>query len=143
MLAYGERSYIGSKSFVFGVIPTVELFSARQESLLQGLMREIVRMTSQKQPLEMGIPLYPFSHASLWAGKAQTTEGLEEDPTSGIPLPSSPPLEEAALTPGTLTLAMVCIVLFSAHVRRKGRREMACRFTSHREKRVWHHREEM
>lgn len=36
--------------------------SARQERLLQGLMGEIIRMTAQKQPLEVGVPLYRFSH---------------------------------------------------------------------------------
>lgn len=35
---------------------------ARQERLLQGLMGEIIRMTAQKQPLEVGVPLYRFSH---------------------------------------------------------------------------------
>ncbi|KAH9950496.1 hypothetical protein B0H21DRAFT_537444 [Amylocystis lapponica] len=50
MLTYGARSPIG----------------IRQEKLLQGLMTEIVRMTSQMQPLEVGVPLYPFSHATLW-----------------------------------------------------------------------------
>jgi hypothetical protein len=39
---------------------------ARQERLLQGLMREIVRLTGQKQPLQVGVPLYPFSHHSLF-----------------------------------------------------------------------------
>jgi hypothetical protein len=43
------------------------LLVARQEKLLQGLMTEIVRMTTQQQPLEVGIPLYPFSHASVFA----------------------------------------------------------------------------
>jgi hypothetical protein len=37
---------------------------ARQERLLQGLMREIVRMTAQKHPLEVNVPLYPFAHRS-------------------------------------------------------------------------------
>jgi hypothetical protein len=51
MINYGARSPIGT----------------RQEKLLQGLMREIVRLTSQKQPLEVGLPLYPFSHTTLFA----------------------------------------------------------------------------
>ncbi|EPQ60721.1 hypothetical protein GLOTRDRAFT_68601 [Gloeophyllum trabeum ATCC 11539] len=50
MREYGNRSPIGT----------------RQERLLQGLMSEIVRMTSQRQPLELPVPLYPFSHASLF-----------------------------------------------------------------------------
>ncbi|TEB39284.1 hypothetical protein FA13DRAFT_1656590 [Coprinellus micaceus] len=48
MLEYGSRSPIGT----------------RQERLLQGLMREIVRMTAQKHPLEVNVPLYPFAHRS-------------------------------------------------------------------------------
>ncbi|KAG0708958.1 hypothetical protein DFH29DRAFT_1036272 [Suillus ampliporus] len=51
MINYGARSPIGT----------------RQEKLLQGLMREIVRLTNQKQPLEVGLPLYPFSHTTLFA----------------------------------------------------------------------------
>ncbi|KNZ71447.1 Zinc finger transcription factor YRR1 [Termitomyces sp. J132] len=50
MMEYGHRSPIG----------------VRQERLLQGLMREIVRMTAHKQPLEVGVPLYPFSHQTLF-----------------------------------------------------------------------------
>ncbi|EGO27168.1 hypothetical protein SERLADRAFT_366694 [Serpula lacrymans var. lacrymans S7.9] len=51
MLNYGSRSPIGT----------------RQEKLLQGLMKEIVRLTSQRQPLEVGLPLFPFSHASVFS----------------------------------------------------------------------------
>ncbi|KAG2159959.1 uncharacterized protein EDB93DRAFT_1073536 [Suillus bovinus] len=51
MINYGVKSPIGT----------------RQEKLLQGLMEEIVRLTSQKQPLEVGLPLYPFSHTTLFA----------------------------------------------------------------------------
>ncbi|KAF9229389.1 hypothetical protein BS17DRAFT_824999 [Gyrodon lividus] len=51
MLSYGARSPIGT----------------RQEQLLQGLMKEIVRLTSQKRPLEVGLPLYPFSHTTLFS----------------------------------------------------------------------------
>ncbi|KAF9069139.1 hypothetical protein BDP27DRAFT_1522180 [Rhodocollybia butyracea] len=71
MLAYGEKSPIGT----------------RQERLLQGLMREIVRMTGHKQPLEVGAPLYPFSSSSLWR------KG-DEDGTAGVPMPSSSPFEK-------------------------------------------------
>ena len=77
-------------------------FAARQERLLQGLMREIVRMTAQKQPLQVGVPLYPFSHASLFAGRTQPA-GAVDEPAGGMPLPSSPPIEEAQLSPGTLS----------------------------------------
>ncbi|KAI0286941.1 hypothetical protein BGY98DRAFT_942832 [Russula aff. rugulosa BPL654] len=77
MTDYGKRSPIGT----------------RQEKLLQGLMTEIVRMTTQQQPLEVGIPLYPFSHAGVWSKRAP---GSEED-TGHVhlaPLPLSPSFEE-------------------------------------------------
>lgn len=78
MMEYGSRSPIGT----------------RQERLLQGLMREIVRMTAQKQPLEVGVPLYPFSHSSLF--------GKDKPPPEdgAAPLPS-PPFEEQRSTPPT------------------------------------------
>ncbi|KAJ6503448.1 hypothetical protein C8R47DRAFT_1106227 [Mycena vitilis] len=78
MLAYGHRSPIGT----------------RQESLLQGVMREIIRTTTQKQPLEVGVALYPFSHTTLWQkDKASHSRASpEEGTTSNIaPLPVSPP----------------------------------------------------
>jgi hypothetical protein len=56
-------------------------------------MTEIVRMTTQQQPLEVGIPLYPFSHAGVWSKRAP---GSEEDAgqVPVAPLPLSPPFEE-------------------------------------------------
>jgi len=79
MMEYGSRSPIG----------------IRQERLLQGLMREIVRMTAQKQPLEVGVPLYPFSHHSLFR-KDESPRSAPED--SAAPLPSTP-FEEPGSTP--------------------------------------------
>ncbi|KAH9175263.1 hypothetical protein EDB89DRAFT_1847750 [Lactarius sanguifluus] len=73
MTDYGKRSPIGT----------------RQEKLLQGLMTEIVRMTTQQQPLEVGIPLYPFSHAGVFSKPAS---GSEED-AGHAPLPLSPSYE--------------------------------------------------
>ncbi|RDB28815.1 Zinc finger transcription factor YRR1 [Hypsizygus marmoreus] len=77
MMEYGHRSPIGT----------------RQERLLQGLMREIVRMTAQKQPLEVGVPLYPFSHTSLFRKDESPRPPQSED---GAPLPNpvarSPPI---------------------------------------------------
>ncbi|OSX67451.1 hypothetical protein POSPLADRAFT_1176282 [Postia placenta MAD-698-R-SB12] len=80
MLTYGSRSPIGT----------------RQEKLLQGLMTEIVRMTSQPQPLEVGVPLYPFSHASAFSKEA-TSQDLVCAPLPGaqsFEVPSSmvPPM---------------------------------------------------
>lgn len=74
MTDYGKRSPIGT----------------RQEKLLQGLMTEIVRMTTQQQPLEVGIPLYPFSHAGVFSKPAP---GSDEDAghVHIAPLPISPP----------------------------------------------------
>ena len=70
---------------------------ARQERLLQGLMREIVRMTAQKQPLEVGVPLYPFSSSTLWS-KDKPAPG--EESTGAPPLPVSQPFEEQNLPSG-------------------------------------------
>ncbi|KAJ7786406.1 hypothetical protein B0H16DRAFT_1490342 [Mycena metata] len=77
MLAYGQCSPIGT----------------RQESLLQGVMREIIRTTAQKQPLEVGVPLYPFSSATLWRkDEASHSHSSPDEGTSSMaPLPMSPP----------------------------------------------------
>ncbi|RPD64963.1 hypothetical protein L226DRAFT_528244 [Lentinus tigrinus ALCF2SS1-7] len=81
MLTYGTRSPIGT----------------RQERLLQGLMTEIVRMTSQMQPLEVGVPLYPFSHAGVFP-----KETIPQDHT-GAPLPDSSQYPEASESPSGMT----------------------------------------
>ena len=47
-------------------------------------MTEIVRMTSQMRPLEMGVPLYPFSHSGVFPA---TKEGGAA--RTGAPLPDS------------------------------------------------------
>ncbi|KAF7339400.1 hypothetical protein MSAN_02153900 [Mycena sanguinolenta] len=84
MLAYGHRSPIGT----------------RQESLLQGVMREIIRTTAQKQPLEVGVPLYPFSHTTLWRKDEVSQHKSPEEGTSTMaPLPVSPQFEGAGLSP--------------------------------------------
>jgi hypothetical protein len=70
MLAYGNRSPIG----------------ARQERLLQGLLGEITRMTTQKQPLEVGVPLFRFSQRTLFrrdGSSATTPEGCISAPLPG------------------------------------------------------------
>ena len=56
-------------------------------------MTEIVRMTSHMQPLEVGVPLYPFSHAGVFAKGT-----LAPDPTAA-PLPDSTQYPEAADSP--------------------------------------------
>ncbi|KAI1793941.1 hypothetical protein LXA43DRAFT_884711 [Ganoderma leucocontextum] len=81
MLSYGGRSPIGT----------------RQEKLLQGLMTEIVRMTSQMQPLEVGVPLYPFSHAGVFSKGT-----MAPDPTAA-PLPDSTQYPEVADSPTGMT----------------------------------------
>ncbi|KIY47052.1 hypothetical protein FISHEDRAFT_46184 [Fistulina hepatica ATCC 64428] len=67
LLEYGKRSPIG----------------IRQERLLQGLMKEIVRLTSHKQPLEVGMPLYPFSHATAFRKDEQGVDNPD-----GVVLPA-------------------------------------------------------
>ena len=86
-LLLGVRLYF---IFFYHVILNARLtLLARQEKLLQGLMTEIVRMTTQQQPLEVGIPLYPFSHAGVFPKLAP---GSEEDAghVPVAPLPLSP-----------------------------------------------------
>lgn len=94
MLEYGARSPIG----------------ARQEKLLQGLMREIVRLTAQKQPLQVGVPLYPFSKNSLWRKDEPASTGIVASPGSSggeenavvMPLPAGTYANEtASSTPAT------------------------------------------
>ena len=67
-------------------------WAARQEKLLQGLMREIVRMTAQKQPLQVGVPLYPFSHRTLFS--KDEAPGLSDETSGSAPLPISPSFDE-------------------------------------------------
>ncbi|KAJ3737131.1 hypothetical protein DFJ43DRAFT_1135853 [Lentinula guzmanii] len=83
MLAYGEKSPIGTS---FNAKQAI-ILSARQERLLQILMEEIIKITSHKQPLEVGTPLYPFSSSSLWRkGNNQPSA----DGIAGLPLPLDP-----------------------------------------------------
>ena len=99
MLTYGSRSPIGSK-FSYNSRPSrmcSPALLARQERLLQGLMTEIVRMTSQMQPLEVGVPLYPFSHAGVFP-----KETIPQDHT-GAPLPDSSQYPEASESPTGMT----------------------------------------
>jgi hypothetical protein len=101
MTDYGKRSPIGSTFFLslLSQLLSGRLTSlARQEKILQGLMSEIVRMTTQQQPLEVGIPLYPFSHARVFSKPAP---GSEEDGghVSVAPLPLSPSFEETISPP--------------------------------------------
>ena len=56
---------------------------------MQGLMSEIVRLTSQMEPLEVGVPLYPFSRESAFD---------KPSPTSA-PLPSGSPFEDRVDSP--------------------------------------------
>jgi hypothetical protein len=62
---------------------------ARQEKLLQGVMTEIVRMTSQMQPLEVGVPLYPFSRETAFVKHAADSVMAQ-----GPPLPTSSSYDE-------------------------------------------------
>ena len=97
MMAYGERSPIGSEPSVphlrFAVI--LKLYPARQEKLLQGLMSEIVRLTSQMQPLDVGVPLYPFSRETAFD---------KPSPTSA-PLPSGSPFEDESDSPNLRSIS--------------------------------------
>ncbi|OJT03012.1 hypothetical protein TRAPUB_6355 [Trametes pubescens] len=101
MLNYGSRSPIGSTwwrytSSHFRALTHASL-AARQEKLLQGLMTEIVRMTTQMQPLEVGVPLYPFSHAGVFSKETMPTDG------TGAPLPDSTQYESTSDSPTAMT----------------------------------------
>jgi hypothetical protein len=78
---------------LLGLLSVCSISLARQEKLLQGLMSEIVRMTTQQQPLEVGIPLYPFSRARVFSKLAQ---GCDENGNhvTVAPLPLSPSFDE-------------------------------------------------
>ncbi|KAI6047554.1 hypothetical protein EDC04DRAFT_3100931 [Pisolithus marmoratus] len=82
MLNYGTRSPIGT----------------RQEGLLRGLMKEVVRLSNQKQPLEVGLPLYPFSHSTVFADPRLP---YCDAPVAPLPNPSVPEHCEARFQEGT------------------------------------------
>lgn len=54
-------------------------------------MTEIVRMTSQMQPLEVGVPLYPFSHTTLFSKDG--SGAVQQDPID-TPLPDGRTFDE-------------------------------------------------
>ena len=54
-------------------------------------------MTSQMQPLEVGVPLYPFSHAGVFS-----KEAVPQDHT-GAPLPDSSQYPDASDSPSGMT----------------------------------------
>ena len=60
-------------------------------------MTEIVRMTTQMQPLEVGVPLYPFSHAGVFSKETVPTDH------TGAPLPDSSQYPEASDSPTGMT----------------------------------------
>lgn len=53
-------------------------------------MTEIVRMTSQMAPLEMGVPLYPFSHSGVFP----INKNGSSAESAGAPLPDSSSYDE-------------------------------------------------
>ena len=53
-------------------------------------MTEIVRLTTQMHPLEMGVPLYPFSHSGVFPINKDGSAGT----TPGAPLPDSSSFED-------------------------------------------------
>jgi hypothetical protein len=96
MMEYGRRSPIGSVSNIFlPIVRHLTRLTARQETLLQELMREIVRMTAQKQPLQVGVPLYPFSHKTLFSRDKAPV--LSDESSGSAPLPINPSYDEQEL----------------------------------------------
>jgi hypothetical protein len=58
-------------------------------------MREIVRMTAQKQPLQVGVPLYPFSHKTLFSKDKSPV--LSDESSGSAPLPINSSYDEQDL----------------------------------------------
>ncbi|KIO25598.1 hypothetical protein M407DRAFT_25078 [Tulasnella calospora MUT 4182] len=67
---WGEINQLRQAMIDFG---TVSPIGVRQEKLLQGLMTDITRLTSQAQPLNVRVLLYPFSRKSLYDPTFQPT----------------------------------------------------------------------
>lgn len=63
-------------------------------------MTEIVRMTTQMQPLEVGVPLYPFSHAGVFSKETVPREA------TAAPLPDVTQYDTTADSPTSMA-AMV------------------------------------
>lgn len=63
-------------------------------------MTEIVRMTSQMHPLEMGVPLYPFSHSGVFP----IQKDGEAAESTGAPLPDSTsyPDDQSSSSPASI-----------------------------------------
>ena len=57
-------------------------------------MREIVRMTAQKYPLQVGVPLYSFSHKTLFS--RDEAPALSDESSGSAPLAMSPPYDESS-----------------------------------------------
>lgn len=73
---WGEINIMRFAMLEFGATSPI---GTRQEGILQGLMQEIVRTTAQKQPLELGMPLYPFSRNTLWRKEYDGSGGMSDD----------------------------------------------------------------
>lgn len=64
------------------------------------LMEDIVRLTKQEKPLEVGIRLYPFSHRTAFQGNGSSPFG-----DMGAPLPMSPPEGSNGALPTAIGIA--------------------------------------
>ncbi|KAG9015645.1 hypothetical protein FRB90_004598, partial [Tulasnella sp. 427] len=69
-LVWGEINLLRQAMIEFGAVSPIGI---RQEKLLQGLMTDITRLTSHSQPLNVSVPLYPFSRKSLYDPTFQPT----------------------------------------------------------------------
>jgi len=61
-------------------------------------------MTAQKQPLEVGVPLFPFSHRTLFRKDEAATVPTEEG-SGAVPMPVSPAYEQQQSIPGRVPQA--------------------------------------
>jgi hypothetical protein len=103
MLEYGSHSPIGGRR-LHVVIFVANAPTARQEKLLQGMLTEILHLTSTQNPLSVRMPLYPFSHDRVFKNATLDTQSEESSGSGGsriAPLPSPSPLDEdMPLVPG-------------------------------------------
>lgn len=65
-------------------------------------MREIVRMTAQEQPLQVGVPLYTFSHAGVFGKVPSSGSPGGGCPTPPAPIPHSSPYSDLAGSPSSV-----------------------------------------
>jgi len=87
--AWGEINLLRLAMLEYGAVSPI---GVRQEKLLQGVLAEILQLTSTHNPLSVRMPLYPFSHTRVFQNATRDTQG--DIPGSHIaPLPDPPEMD--------------------------------------------------